>query len=114
MHNGDKAETNVRIKNDLIDPKLFCNHCGFNGEPNGCNNPDGLCHAWNNADAAYVYIKQLECERDAAVKDLNELMAQLQGQVCNICKKCNTEQCDYTERLYHRCHPVWRGVEESK
>lgn len=55
-------------------------------------------------------LTQVERERDAAVKDLNGLMSQLKGQVCDLCRKSNTEKCNWGERLYHYCTPEWRGV----
>lgn len=55
-------------------------------------------------------LAQVERERDAAVKDLNGLMSQLKGQVCNLCRKTNTEECNWGEHLYHYCTPEWRGV----
>lgn len=53
-------KTAEEIKKGLIDPEVFCGHCTYNGEPNGCNHPNGLCQAWENADDAYELIQYLE------------------------------------------------------
>ena len=53
-------KTTEEIKNGLVDPEVFCDHCTYNGEPNGCNHPNGLCQAWENADNAYELIQYLE------------------------------------------------------
>lgn len=55
-------------------------------------------------------LAKIERERNTAVKDLNGLMSQLKGQVCNLCRKSNTEECNWGEHLYHYCTPEWRGV----
>ena len=54
MTNPDK------FKNVLTDFEKVCENCKYNGEPNGCNRPDGLCEMFKAVWDALDYIKELE------------------------------------------------------
>lgn len=54
MTNPDK------IKNVLTDVGKVCENCKYDGEPYGCNRPDGLCEMFNAVWDALDYIKELE------------------------------------------------------
>lgn len=58
----EKAELAMK----LMTPEYFCGWCEYNGEPNGCNNPDfiGGCPAWDLAqDAAYYLLEEPKEEK---------------------------------------------------
>lgn len=61
--------TPEEIKKGLIDPEVFCDHCTYNGEPNGCNHPNGFleeCHigpAFKKSDIGkLIYLNREEAE----------------------------------------------------
>ena len=54
MTNPDK------IKNVLTDVGKVCENCKYDGEPYGCNRPDGLCEMFNAVWDALDYIQELE------------------------------------------------------
>ena len=54
MTNPDK------IKNVLTDTGKVCENCKYDGEPCGCNRPDGLCEMFNAVWDALDYIQELE------------------------------------------------------
>lgn len=54
MTNPDK------IKNVLSDVGKVCENCKYDGEPCGCNRPDGLCEMFNTVWDALDYIQELE------------------------------------------------------
>lgn len=54
MTNPDK------IKNVLTDFGKVCENCKYEGEPCGCNRPDGLCEMFNAVWDALIYIQELE------------------------------------------------------
>lgn len=54
MTNPDK------IKNVLTDFGKVCENCKYEGEPCGCNRPDGLCEMFNAVWDTLSYIKELE------------------------------------------------------
>lgn len=35
------------------------------------------------------------------------------GQVCSICIKQGTEECNWGQHLYHYCTPKWRGIKDD-
>lgn len=49
-----------KIKNVLTDFEKVCENCKYNGEPNGCNRPDGLCEMFKAVWDALDYIQELE------------------------------------------------------
>lgn len=58
-----KFPTPIELANKLMTPEDFCGWCEYNGEPDGCNNPDfiGGCPAWDLAqDAAYTILELME------------------------------------------------------
>lgn len=58
-------------------------------------------------------IGELIAEKSKAIEDLEDLMRHLPGQVCEICIKQGTEECNWGQRLYHGCTPKWRGPEDE-
>ena len=64
----------------------------------------------DDLEEASERIDHLSAEKSKAVKDLEELMRQLPGQVCSICIKQGTEECNWGQHLYHYCTPKWRGI----
>ena len=54
MANPDK------IKNVLTDVGKVCENCKYDGEPLGCNRPDGLCEMFDAVWDALDYIQELE------------------------------------------------------
>ena len=54
MTNPDK------IKDVLSDVEKVCENCKYDGEPYGCNRPDGLCEMFNAVWDALDYIQELE------------------------------------------------------
>ena len=86
-----------------------------------CCNPNSVCEEdctyadWNNyficrnkvmADAL-AYIRQLECERDAAVEELK-------GYGCTYCKRLESpDESMCGEKCADFCNWEWRGVEEK-
>ena len=44
----------------LMDFETICGHCPYEGEPNGCNRPDGICKMFDVALDAAEAISQLE------------------------------------------------------
>ena len=51
------------IKLALTDIETTCGHCPYNGEPNGCNRPDGICKMFDVALDAAEAIEQLEAQQ---------------------------------------------------
>lgn len=51
------------IKLALTDIETTCGHCPYNGEPNGCNRPDGICKMFDVALDAAEAISQLEAQQ---------------------------------------------------
>lgn len=49
-----------KIKNVLTDVGKVCENCKYDGEPYGCNRPNGLCEMFNAVWDALDYIKELE------------------------------------------------------
>lgn len=48
------------VKRRLEDPEVFCEGCGYYGEPAGCNLLDGPgCKAWDHAQEAAAEIARL-------------------------------------------------------
>lgn len=52
-------------------------------------------------------IGELIAEKSKAIEDLEDLMRHLPGQVCEICIKQGTEECNWGQHLYHACTPKW-------
>lgn len=48
------------IKLALMDIETMCGHCPYEGEPNGCNRPGGICKMFDVALDAAEAISQLE------------------------------------------------------
>lgn len=65
MTNPDK------IKNVLTDVGKVCENCKYDGEPYGCNRPDGLCEMFNAVWDVLDYIQELEAKvpKWVSVKD---------------------------------------------
>ena len=103
-------KTPDEIKKGLVEPELFCEHCGQYGEPHGCNRPCGACGAYENADDAAEYIQQLEAERDAAVNDVSLFPEcctckhdpRKKGYIPNDCDDC-----------INHCNWQWRGGQKE-
>lgn len=51
------------IKLALTDLETTCGHCPYNGEPNGCNRPGGICKMFDVALDAAEAISQLEAQQ---------------------------------------------------
>ena len=51
------------IKLALIDFETTCGHCPYEGEPNGCNRPGGICKMFDVALDADEAISQLEAQQ---------------------------------------------------
>lgn len=49
-----------KIKNVLTDVGKVCENCKYDGEPYGCNRPNGLCEMFNAVWDALDYIQELE------------------------------------------------------
>lgn len=52
-----------KIELALIDFETTCGHCPYEGEPNGCNRPGGICKMFDVALDAAEAIKQLEAQQ---------------------------------------------------
>lgn len=61
---------------------------------------------------AREYIRQLEAERDAAVRDLTE-MAQDTDESCEYCKMFKTPHCSRECRMKNKGFE-WRGVQQEE
>lgn len=48
------------IKRKLGDIEILCGHCPYEGEPNGCNRPEGTCKMFDVAQDALDLIEQIE------------------------------------------------------
>lgn len=57
MTSSDKVR---RFKGVLGNIEKVCENCKYNGEPNGCNRPNGLCEMFNAVWDALSYIEELE------------------------------------------------------
>lgn len=51
------------IKLALIDIETTCGHCPYEGEPNGCNRPGGICKMFDVTLDAAEAIQQLEAQQ---------------------------------------------------
>lgn len=65
------------LKEAIDTPEVFCCHCDYYGEPNGCNYKPGACDAWKIAHDALAYINELE-ER------ISMMLIQMHGD-CGCC-----------------------------
>lgn len=73
MTNPDK------IKNVLTDTGKVCENCKYDGEPCGCNRPDGLCEMFNAVWDALDYIQELEAKVPKWVSVKDALPEHVQG-----------------------------------
>lgn len=77
---------------------------------------DGRCVVLYEAAKAigspWEEFKQIERERDAAVSDLETVMAYGGGNL-DTCQFCKNGQC-YARGGTRLCNPVWRGPQEKR
>ena len=121
MKTPDEIKKALRIcSGKLLDYCDACNYCNWSSDC-ACNSRmcadalDYIQQLENHIGELTEKVTQFERERDAAVKDLNSVVASefYDGDFCELCKyKEQNGNC------YHRCIPYseewgwqWRGVE---
>ena len=72
---------------------------------------EGGCAAEKDRDAVLAELEQAKAERDAAISDLETIMAYGGGNL-DTCQYCKNGQC-YARGGTKLCLPQWRGQKED-